>query len=480
MIQSSQRQRQHKVQGPPLELHQRMARREVWQRRLMLGSVGALLLSVLALVLRLPLAWHLGASLLGFVLGLLYPQGSRLAWALAWIEGEAGLGYRTALELAGKTDSYGFYGALRTQAEERAARLEPPKHQPWWLPLLALALSLSLVGAISLPGSLLGSGGNLFGPGAPTPPAQEAVTPPAEDENEETTSQEDPQTEALPEQPREASPERPFDTPDNTPSDNGGDASVEGDTLARFLRSTSEREPPPEQEDENSAEPGGGSGREGEPGGQQQNSPENVERSTDASSQQEASQRNNAEGQQNDGQAGDSASGAAQAPEEQPGEQGQEQESATTSAQTDDGTSESGEDKEQEPGGNRQLQAGDEQQSGGEGSSQQGQQAAQNAPSDKPSEAPGKGRGQQGGVSPTAAQPSGDLVGSPQGGPEFLEGQIQEGESNMGGEVRLPGIDPDNLPAGSAPASYQRALEEAITEGRIPVEYQEILRNYFR
>jgi hypothetical protein len=32
------------------------------------------------------------------------------------------------------------------------------------------------------------------------------------------------------------------------------------------------------------------------------------------------------------------------------------------------------------------------------------------------------------------------------------------------------------MPAGG----FERAVEQALTEGRIPVEFQEILRNYFR
>jgi hypothetical protein len=64
--------------------------------------------------------------------------------------------------------------------------------------------------------------------------------------------------------------------------------------------------------------------------------------------------------------------------------------------------------------------------------------------------------------------------------PEQLEGQLEQGTINTGGQVRLPGDDDVTLPGGSAPAEYQQGVERALSEGRIPVEYQEILRSYFR
>jgi len=64
--------------------------------------------------------------------------------------------------------------------------------------------------------------------------------------------------------------------------------------------------------------------------------------------------------------------------------------------------------------------------------------------------------------------------------PELLEGQIRSDETTIAGEVRLPGSDQIDVPDGASTQEFDRAVERAIAEGRIPVEYQEILKNYFR
>jgi hypothetical protein len=62
-----------------------------------------------------------------------------------------------------------------------------------------------------------------------------------------------------------------------------------------------------------------------------------------------------------------------------------------------------------------------------------------------------------------------------------LQGQVSGGPNNTAGTVRLPGeMSQTIFPEGSAPSSFSRAEEEALTEGRIPLEYQEVIRNYFR
>jgi hypothetical protein len=63
---------------------------------------------------------------------------------------------------------------------------------------------------------------------------------------------------------------------------------------------------------------------------------------------------------------------------------------------------------------------------------------------------------------------------------EFLPGRLGRGPQNTGGAVRLPGSDRVEIPLGSAPGSFGSAVEKAVTEGDIPVDYQEIIRNYFR
>ena len=69
---------------------------------------------------------------------------------------------------------------------------------------------------------------------------------------------------------------------------------------------------------------------------------------------------------------------------------------------------------------------------------------------------------------------------TPPTGPERLEGERGAGVTNQAGETFAPGSDDVNIPGGRSAAEYSRAAEEAINEGRIPVEYQNILRDYFR
>lgn len=66
------------------------------------------------------------------------------------------------------------------------------------------------------------------------------------------------------------------------------------------------------------------------------------------------------------------------------------------------------------------------------------------------------------------------------GAPELLPGVLQDGPENPAGTVRLPGDTEVYLPPGRAPTEYQAAAEEALTEGDLPLAYQEVIRRYFR
>ena len=63
---------------------------------------------------------------------------------------------------------------------------------------------------------------------------------------------------------------------------------------------------------------------------------------------------------------------------------------------------------------------------------------------------------------------------------EFLQGILDGEEFNLGGDVRLPGFTDVELPPGTSPASLGEAVERSVTEGSVPLEYQEVIRNYFR
>jgi len=61
-----------------------------------------------------------------------------------------------------------------------------------------------------------------------------------------------------------------------------------------------------------------------------------------------------------------------------------------------------------------------------------------------------------------------------------LPGVLQDGPENPAGTVRLPGDTEVFLPPGRAVTEYQTAAEEALSEGDLPLAYQEVIRRYFR
>jgi hypothetical protein len=95
----------------------------------------------------------------------------------------------------------------------------------------------------------------------------------------------------------------------------------------------------------------------------------------------------------------------------------------------------------------------------------------------------GNGAGSGGGTDDSAgAGSSGEPTPglSAAGEAEFLEGQLSGAAANPAGSVRLPPFSDVELPQGSSTTEFTRAAERAVTEGQVPLEYQEIIRNYFR
>jgi len=113
---------------------------------------------------------------------------------------------------------------------------------------------------------------------------------------------------------------------------------------------------------------------------------------------------------------------------------------------------------------------------GGDGGAQPGE-----GPGERASEG---GQGNSQGAGERGGRPvpgSGErLPGAPETPLERLAGVRGEGPINRGGEALQRGSDDVDIPNVQVPTDYERAAEEAISEGRIPLEYQEILRDYFR
>ncbi len=521
MIKPSQRQRQNtgaSEAAPSLTLHRSLARGRARRSRLLICSGAALAASFVAWLLDLPFALHLASVGLGFAAGFAWPLERTEPWALGWIDERAGLAYRTALERPERPDedAYGFVRALSAQVERTTKRLEPPAAQPWWLPLLAVALSLAVLPALSLPGGL---GGGLGGDNAPLSP-NEGAPPAAQSDADEgadggADEAETPEAPAAEDAAQDAQPEleRTFDAPGEDVSGEGGEMDAEGsadsETLERYLESLeaqedgaqpsgAERNPfsRDEAQGEGGAAPNQGSqapnegqrdqsaqDQQGEQGEGQQGQGEQGQQG------EQGEQGEGAQDGQEEGASGEGAPEQTQSPREGEQQEGgsegtpseQEQSAEGEQPQGAQGESEGQQEGQQEEGAGESGQSeGDptqgESAQGGSAGAQEGEQegGAQNVPEGE--DANGSGS------LPSEAAPSSAerLEGTPQTGPELLEGQRSEGAVNAAGETLAPGSREVDIPNAQTSAEYERAAEEAINEGRIPVEYQDILRDYFR
>jgi hypothetical protein len=175
MIKRSQRRRNQPQAALNAALHRQLALKKQWHARRLLAAGVALGVSVVLWLFAVPFIWHLGLTLLGFCAGLFVPRPLDERWAFRWIERGAGLSYQALLELDSAGDAYGFRSALQERAERGVRRLEPPTFQPWWLPLLFVALVFSLMP------TLMGRGSPLLPQTAtptPPPPSPESVVDP--------------------------------------------------------------------------------------------------------------------------------------------------------------------------------------------------------------------------------------------------------------------------------------------------------------
>ena len=500
----------------PLTLHRHLAGGRARRTRLFLCSCFALAASLGAWLFDLPLALHLALVGAGFLAGFAWRLARAEPWALGWIDERAGLAYRTALERAREEpidaqDRYGFLAALDTQVARTAGRLEPPTAQPWWLPLLAVALSLAVLPAVSLPGIGGGLGdGAPPGPNGSAPPAAQSETDgEAEGEADDETDGAEQEASEVPgaEVAQDAQPEleRTFDAPGEDVSGEGGETGADGgadsETLERYLESLDAQEDAP---GEGSAErnPFARDEAQGEGSGAPQSSDAPDEgRAGERQGEGERQEGQQGEGQQGqEGQGDENAQGAGE--EGASGEGAPEQSEAPREGEQEAGSSEgTPSEQEQEAEGERPQSAqgesegqqeGQPQEEGqgesgqGEGDPNQGESAQGGSAGPQEGEEEGGGsEGEEGdgaGNLPSEATPSSAerLEGAPQTNPDLLEGQRSDGVTNQAGETLAPGSDAVDIPNARTNAEYERAAEEAINEGRIPVEYQDILRDYFR
>ena len=460
MIGRSQRQRANEgtgnVSANDRKVHRRLARVRDRNRHLFLASVLALLAALVGWILGLDLEIRVGAVAVAAVAAWLIPLHGSIDWALDWIGERAGLSYQTALEMDGSEDRYGLREAVEERANASLAKVERPEHPAWWLPLIALAL-----GALLLPALPIGSGGGLGG--GPIPPGFGGQTP-------NTAAEEEQAEEAVPNLPGEER-TRVAQTPEGgQPNDERGEESgAEGDgqsgereALERYLQNIRER---PAQSEEEQQDPGGEVGQAPSGAAPREGGQERPGGGDEGGSEGERS--GEGEGERS-GQQGEE--GAEQGePGQEGGEQGQNpfaQAGENEGEGQGDGAQPQAESAEPPTGnpGDQQLEEGGEQTTG---------------PGDSPAGGDQQGQGQGAGALPSAEQEAG-RAGAVEGETLQLRGDLREGPLSSGGTIQLPGGDEVELPPGRTPDAYAREVERAVTEGRVPIEYQEIIRNYFR
>jgi hypothetical protein len=489
MIERSHRRKTPKAQPDPevlLRLHERLASQRLWFFRLLIASGLALAVSFVLWLVRVSLVWHLIGIALGFIAGL-FIQRSMKSWALTWIRERSGLSYETALEQHHK-DDFGFSHSVRERAAQEASRLPLPRYQAWWLPMLAVALGLAFLPLIpsvtNLPTALT------------TQPAQ--TTLPEVNQPANTTQPSEPQTTSQPvaEPPQEGqAPSQDTGETDTSQLDsatgssaspNANNQSADEQALDQFLDNLRQNEQPQEQAPDvdlsSVMQPSSGNGQ-----------PSNEENASRPRNEQvnpfeQAGNNQNGEAQQNsEAQQGQEQQAAEDAAQNGEGEEGQNAQAQQSESQSNEGqTSSQGESPQgAEQQGSEQQNQGQQGEGQGEQQGEQGQEGAgesgmnaegqQEGQSDSGQNAEGAGS-----LAGTPTGQSADVAGSSQQNPDFLPGQLSEGPNNVAGTARLPGETEEIIfPEGSAPGSFSRAEEEALTEGRIPLEYQEVIRNYF-
>ncbi|MFO7546473.1 MAG: hypothetical protein R6W77_13355 [Trueperaceae bacterium] len=453
-------------------LHQRIARRTTWDRRLLRGALASLAASVIGLVLPLTIAQRAALLAAAFLLGAALPVRRQRERALHSIRDQTGLGYETALEILAsgddasgvreaslgdrdvptENDPYGLRTAVVRRARSGIRDVRLPELPAWWLPPVAIALGLLLLpaatpltradaanGDIVSGDSRAGDEGGAGGDGGDElVPPEEAPGRADEPDGSNAADEED-------------------------DAEGAGAAPPSGDApsqapLSRFLDSLRER-PQDASGEGGSPQPQGGQPQPSVPPPSQQSAPQGAP--------------------QNAGEpgAGDEASSeggeAARASGDRNGADGGGEGDAAAEAGGDDGAG--GDSGAQQPGSEEAQGAPSSEEGGGENGGERGEGLTDSAGGDEG----GEGLGDAGGA-PGAATEAGVLDQGPAASPDLLQGVLEEGPESPAGTVRLPGEDEVELPPGTSYAPYRTAAEDALTEGDIPLSYQEIIRRYFR
>lgn len=497
MIRRSRRQRSSRpTREQAFALHRRIAARNGWGARLLRGSGAALLASLVAAAAGAG-PWPQAVFLAGaFLLAAALPVQGQDARALRFIRRNAGLSYETWLELEGHAgeDRYGFAKGVRARAIDSVRDVRPPDRPAWWLPALAAAVALLLVPLTrSLPVSPAAGPANPAAQAGTSPLSRQATPVP-------------PPPRAAPERGPAASPSGSSsgqDASQGTGARGGSGQPGEQQLLSQYLQSlggngaggTASSQPgtagggtatgaPTGSGTAGSASSGGtsappsgsASGGSGAPTGS--GSPG----SGSGASQQPGSSAGGGSPAGSSGPSGTAPPPAAAPP--RAGSPGSNPPGTTPPGSTSPGTS----------GGAAQRPTGQ----GSGASTPQG-----GSPTPRPGA--GTGQGQSGAQPQQGSAQAGALPGSDKGGgsgaggnqpgtpgalrapvegagsaPQYLPGAVDPAGPSARGALRLPGSQQVTLPPGTSIESYRRAAEQAMTEGNVPLEYQDVIRRYFR
>lgn len=454
--------------GHGFKLHVAEARSASLHRRLLHASVAALAAALILLLLPATLPVRAVAVVAAALAGLAWPPRDAKPSALASIRLQTGLSYETALGLlerrkqsepavatesnGAKADPYGLEQAVLERADRNIRGYESQPRPAWWLPALVVAGSLVLLPDLLPAATSSQAGAGVTAPAGATDAALEAE-PPLEP--------------APPEPPAPGRAEPPVAAPGQ--DDDGGDTPVsdlpEGDVegqapLSRYLQSLRERPAATGAPTDGSA---------------------TADEASEADSQTQSEEGSDL-GQGDGGGTGDEAdrdntgSGTDQASD------GSDPSGGPDSAQqSEDGATE---------GEGSAQAAGDEAEPGGQLGADQLDEGEFGAGSDEGTSADVAGGSGDPDGGAEGAESAG--VGGSEGGEELLvpqgaggsqeqlPGVLSAGPETVAGSVRLPGSTDVELPPGTRYAPYQSAAEDALTEGDLPLDYQEIIRRYFR
>lgn len=467
MIAASRRRRDTLSRDSALRLHVRLARRAALDRRLANASLGALIGSLAGLAFAPSVLWHALLAVAGAVVGALLPTPDSMRRAFASIRQQAGLSYETALELrAARTggadvegaDPYGFAARVDERAHLSVRDVKPTSPPAWWVPLMLVAFGLLLI-----PGLAPGGGGGSGGALGPAPQQQDGAATAGDltaEESEDAVA--DNQELGRLDEPDGVN-DDPGDIPEPGAQSPGSDSDQEA-PLSRFLQNLRER-----PADVAGGSPQDGSGDDGDDMGETSGGNPLAEG--------EADPRRFEVGDGSD--AGERETVASSGQPDSDGEGVPDGESADEGeGQGDDEQGEGQQAGDRNPfeqaGGPSEQDAAGQDLGGGEGpDGGDGLASAPDEGGDSGADGiAGEGAGALGQVDGQDAAAGGES--------ELLQGVLTDGPESSLGTVLLPGRDEVELPEGFSYAPYAAAAEDAMSEGDLPLEYQEIIRRYFQ